>query len=257
MRSREAELARSVRSVQGRAVLIDDQELTRTAVRHALLANGFDVVGEADGLEAGLQTVLDERPDVVMIDITLGGVARPSAIEQVLSIGSNARVLVLTAHRDPRCLLEALRLGACGYVLKHESCDAIVRAVRAAVAGQSVISSEITRDLLASIRESSDGDATQDADAIRAALTTRELDILTRLAGGERNRDIGDELCLSEHTVKNHVASILAKLHLANRTQAAAHAIRAGLSCLIGAYLALGLDGEADLASAIVSSFAG
>lgn len=248
---------------RGTVVLIDDEELARTAVRHTLVEAGCEVVGEADSVAAGLRAVDDAVPELVIVDIAVGGSARPQVIEQLEQLPSHPasppRVLVLTANRDPRCLLEALKLGACGYILKDESCEAIVSAVRAAIAGQSILSSALTRDLLVTIGRSTDADAeaVRAADAIRAALTPRELDILKKLASGERNREIAGQLCLSEHTVKNHVASILGKLRVDNRAQAATRAVRAGLLCLGGASLATGLASEAEQGTAFFSMFGG
>ena len=123
--------------------------------------------------------------------------------------------------------------GAHGYILKSAAPEAIISAVRATAAGQSVLSPQIAGKLLERIRErdipvTAGGHSA--AVAIRAALTVRELEIFQRLASGESNQDIGRELSLSTNTVSNHIASILAKLHLENRIQAAVHAVRAGIS---------------------------
>jgi DNA-binding NarL/FixJ family response regulator len=239
-------------------VVIDDEELARTAVRHTLVEAGCEVVGEADSVEGGLRAVGDTGPDLVIIDIAFGEAARPQAIEQLSSCSISApRVLVLTTNRDPLCLLAALKLGACGYILKDEGCDAILSAVHAAIAGQSVISSAVTQELVVALAKSTDAgaEAVRAADAIRTSLTVRELDILKRLASGEGNRKIADQLCLSEHTVKNHVTSILCKMKVNNRAQAAAHAARAGLLCLSGTLLAAALAVGAEQSTAFFSTF--
>jgi DNA-binding NarL/FixJ family response regulator len=130
-------------------------------------------------------------------------------------------------------VVEAIIAGASGYILKSAPPAAIVAAVQATAAGESVLSSKIAGKLLERIRERDipiTADSKSAALAIRGALTRRELEIFTRLASGESNQDIGRALSLSTNTVSNHIASILAKLHLDNRIQAAVQAVRSGLS---------------------------
>ena len=151
--------------------------------------------------------------------------------------------------------------GACGYIVKEAGTEAIVESVRAAASGESVISSHIVGELLAHIRERDirvTAGSEHAADAIRMLLTERELDIFRRLASGESNHEIGLAFSLSENTVKNHVASILAKLHLDNRIQAAVQAVRCGFSCFTGAF-ALGalLQGRDSLPGTLIGFLLG
>jgi DNA-binding NarL/FixJ family response regulator len=145
-----------------------------------------------------------------------------------------SRILVLTGAEERHQVVEAIVAGACGYLLKeHATPDEIVGAVTASAAGECVISTHIAGDLLDRIRER-DIPVTARSEhartAIRMILTERELEIFKRLASGESNQEIGRALWLSENTVKNHIASILAKLQLDNRIQAAVQAVRSGIS---------------------------
>jgi NarL family two-component system response regulator LiaR len=214
-------------------VLVDDEELIRIALTQSLSAGGLNIVGEARTGEEGLALVVKIRPDVVLIDLQLPGISGVETIRQLSLLAPTSRLLVLTATDDRYGVVEAILAGACGYILKASGPDAIKTAVRASAAGESVISSHIAGDLLDRIRERDipvTARSEHAAAAIRAILTERELQIFKRLASGESNREIGRVLLLSENTVKNHVASILAKLQLDNRIQAAVQAVRSGIS---------------------------
>jgi DNA-binding NarL/FixJ family response regulator len=213
-------------------VLVDDEQLIRGALSHALSSGGLDVVGEAANGQDAVEMVIDLRPDVVLMDLRLPGISGVEAIERLGLLAPASRVLVLTRSEQNR-VVEAIVAGARGYILKSAAPEAIVGAVRATAAGESVLSWQIAGKLLERIRERDipvTADSNDAAVAIRAALTVRELEIFTRLASGESNQEIGRELSLSTNTVANHIASILAKLHLDNRIQAAVQAVRAGIS---------------------------
>jgi DNA-binding NarL/FixJ family response regulator len=213
-------------------VLVDDEQLIRSALAQALSVGGLDLVGEAaDALDA-IEMVLDLRPDVVLMDLRLPGMSGVEAIERLGLLAPASRVLVLTRSEQNR-VVEAIVAGASGYILKSAPPEAIIAAVKATAAGESVLSSQIAGKLLERIRERDIPVTTTSHDAasaIRAALTVRELEIFSRLASGNSNHDIAHELSLSTNTVHNHVASILAKLHLDNRIQAAVQAVRSGIS---------------------------
>jgi DNA-binding NarL/FixJ family response regulator len=213
-------------------VLVDDERLIRGALSHALSSAGLDVVGEAANGEDAVEMVIDLRPDVVLMDLRLPGISGVEAIERLGLLAPASRVLVLTRSEQNR-VVEAIVAGASGYILKSAAPEAITGAVKATAAGESVLSWQIAGKLLERIRERDipvTATTESAAVAIRAALTLRELEIFTRLASGESNQDIGRELSLSTNTVSNHIASILAKLHLDNRIQAAVQAVRAGIS---------------------------
>jgi two-component system, NarL family, response regulator LiaR len=211
-------------------VLADDERLIRAALAQALSQGGIEVVGEAASGEEAIRVVVDVRPDVVLMDLRLPGIAGVEAIQQLGLLAPASRVLVLTRSEQNR-VVEAIIAGASGYILKSAPTEAIVSAVLATAAGESVLSSQIAGKLLQRIRELNVPVKNADsALAIRAALTDRELEIFTRLASGKTNQEIADELSLSTNTVANHIASILAKLHLENRIQAAVQAVRSGIS---------------------------
>jgi DNA-binding NarL/FixJ family response regulator len=213
-------------------VLIDDEPLIRDSLARTLTAAGLHVVGEARSGEQAIALVLDLHPDVVLMELRLPGISGIQTIERICLYEPATRVLVLTRWERNK-VLEAIVAGAAGYILKTSPPDVIVEAIRETAAGESVISPQVAGKILQRIRElhvpiapSSQTEAKE----IRAVLTERELQIFARLATGDTNHQIGDTLGLSPNTVSNHVKSILMKLHLNNRVQAAAHAVRAGMS---------------------------
>jgi NarL family two-component system response regulator LiaR len=212
-------------------VLVDDEQLIRVALAQALSSSGLELVGEAASGEDAIELVVEVRPDVVMMDLQLPGMSGVQAIEQLGLLAPASRVLVLTRNEQNR-VVEAIIAGASGYILKSAPVEAVISAVKATAAGESVLSSKIAGKLLRRLREldipvKSSAVA---AAAIRTALTDRELEIFKRLASGKSNHEIAQDLSLSPNTVANHVARILAKLHVENRTQAAADAVRSGIS---------------------------
>jgi NarL family two-component system response regulator LiaR len=213
-------------------VVVDDEHLIRGALGRALTEDGLDLVGEAENAADAVKIVVDLRPDVVLMDIRIPGSEGVQAIEQLGLLAPASRILILTRSEQNR-VVEAIVAGASGYILKTAPLEAIIAAVRATAAGEAVISSQIAGKLLQRIRERDIAVTTGSSDAagaIRAALTPRELEIFTRLASGESNHDIAHGLSLSTSTVSNHISSILAKLHVENRIQAAVQAVRSGIS---------------------------
>src|SRR4051794_23175450 len=212
--------------------LVDDEQMVRSTLAQALSSAGLELVGQAGDAADAIELVVDLRPDVVLIDPRLPDASGVQAIERLSLLAPASRVLVLT-RTEQNQVVEAIVAGASGYILKSAGPEAIIAAVRQTAAGESVLSPQITGKLLARIRER-DIPVTADSQdaglAIRAALTTRELDIFARLAGGQNNQQIGSDLSLSANTIANHIASILHKLHLENRIQAAVHAVRSGIS---------------------------
>jgi DNA-binding NarL/FixJ family response regulator len=213
-------------------VVVDDEPIIRGALVQTLTGGGLEIVGDASNARDAVRLIVEIRPDVVLMDLRLPDNSGVQAIERLALLAPASRILILTRTEHNR-VVEAIVAGASGYILKTAPPKAIIAAVRATAAGESVISSQIAGKLLQRIRErdipvttSSDSAAS----AIRAVLTERELEIFERLASGRSNHDIARELSLSTNTVHNHVASILAKLHLDNRIQAAVQAVRSGIS---------------------------
>ncbi|HWF50324.1 MAG TPA: response regulator transcription factor [Solirubrobacteraceae bacterium] len=213
-------------------VVVDDVPLIRSSLAYALADAGIAVVGEAVDAEEAIQMVLDVRPDVVLTAINLPGMSGVELIERLALFAPASKVLVLTQSEQNR-VVEAIVAGASGYILKTATPDAIITAVRATANGENVLSPQIAGKLLDHIRDRNvpvTATVNPAASAIRAALTARELEIFTRLASGESNQQIGLQLSLSTNTVSNHIKSILDKLQLENRVQAAVQAVRAGIA---------------------------
>jgi DNA-binding NarL/FixJ family response regulator len=213
-------------------VLVDDEQLVRSALSVALAAEGIEPVGEAANAPDALAMVVDLRPDVVLMDLRLPQSRGVETIETLGLLAPASRMLILTRSEENR-VVEAIVAGASGYILKSAEPAAIIAAVVATAAGESVISPAIAGKLLKRIRERDIPITTENvsaASAIRAALTPREMEIFILLASGKSNHAIAADLALSTNTVSNHIASILAKLHLENRIQAAVQAVRSGIS---------------------------
>jgi DNA-binding NarL/FixJ family response regulator len=214
--------------------LLHSHELIRVALAELLVTAGAIVVGEAPSGEVkGLGQVARLRPDVVLVELAFGGESGVGTIRELSSLAPDSRILALGDSEGPSGAVEAIIAGACGYVVKSAAPDEIVGAVRQSAAGGCVISPQIADELLDRRRRREipvTAQSEQAAAGIRAVLSERELEIFERLAGGGSNREIGLELSLSEHTVKNHVAKILNKLGLENRIQAAVRAVRSGIS---------------------------
>jgi NarL family two-component system response regulator LiaR len=208
-----------------RLVLVDDHRVVRRGLRSYLEAfTDISIVGEASSGEAALENIDGWLPDVVVMDLLMpGGIDGIEATRRVRSISPHTQVVVLTAYTDDARVVAALRAGAIGYVRKEANPEVLLAAVRAAAQGQSVIDPAIAEAVLEDLV--SDSPAKED-------LTQRELDVLRSLAHGRTNREIAEELVVGEETIKTHVGNILAKLHLAHRTQAVVFALKEGLISL-------------------------
>jgi DNA-binding NarL/FixJ family response regulator len=210
-------------------VVVDDHNFFRQGLRGLLSEQGLDVVGEAASGEAALKLVEATAPDVVVMDLSMPGIGGVEATRQLTAAAPNTRVLVLTIAADSGHMIDALMAGACGYLLKNASVDEIVTGIRAAAAGESLISPPIAAKLLDRLRASGHEPAEPAPEPVGAQLSERELQVLRLLAAGKDNSEIAQELFISPKTVKNHISSILAKLHIENRIQAAVYAVRSGI----------------------------
>jgi DNA-binding NarL/FixJ family response regulator len=202
-----------------RVLVVDDHPVVRQGLRTFLdLQDGLAVVGEAADGALAVSAARELRPDVVLLDLRMPGADGVAALRGLRAAGDTAKVLIITSFTEPSAVLPALRAGAAGCVYKDIDPPALAAAVRAVHAGHVLLHPDVAR-LLA------DGE-TRRADA---RLTGREQDVLAAIARGRANREIARELGLSEKTVKTHVSAILAKLGVQDRTQAALHAVRAGI----------------------------
>ena len=205
-----------------RVLVVDDHAVVREGLRTFLsLQDGIEVVGEAaDGREA-VAAAERERPDVVVMDLVMPRLDGVQAMRELRARVPRARVIVLTSFLDDDRLLPAIRAGAAGYLLKNVEPAELARAVRAADAGEALIDPVVAARLV---------DALADADDRRdeQPLTAREQEVLDLIARGYANKRIALELGIAEKTVKTHVGHVLAKLGVADRTQAALYATRVG-----------------------------
>lgn len=211
-----------------RVLLVDDHNLFRSGVK-ALLARqpDFEVVGEAaDGLE-GLKRAKQLNPDVVLLDLHMPGLSGREVVKGMVDELPDTRVLMLTVSEDAEDLLETLRSGARGYLLKNIDAEYLVDAIRRAARGEAVMSPQMTGKLLAGLQSAERGQPAPGSDWEK--LSARERGILTLLARGASNKEIAREINLAESTVKIHVQSILRKLKLSGRVQAAVYAVEKGL----------------------------
>lgn len=206
-----------------RIALIDDHTLFRSGIK-ALLArqDDYEVVGEAaDGL-SGVKLVEQTAPDVVLLDLDMPVMNGREALAQILSSRPEQVVVMLTVSEDSEDLTECMRLGARGFLLKNIHTDFLVDAIRKAAEGDNVFSPEMTARLVQSLIQPN----TPQAASAMDALTPRELEILGYLAAGHSNKIIARKLNLAESTIKVHVQSILRKLELSSRVQAAVYAVQ-------------------------------
>lgn len=206
--------------------IIDDHTLFRSGIRLLLQRqDGFEVVGEAgDGLE-GVKLAKRLEPDVVLLDLHMPGVGGLEALQLLQEELPQVQVVMLTVSEDAQDLLEALRIGARGYLLKNIETDFLLDAIRRAAAGESVMSPQMANRLADAVRAPQSNTKTSPA----AKLSPREAEIIAMLAAGASNKEIARRLELAESTVKIHVQGILRKLNLSSRVQAAVYAVEHGL----------------------------
>lgn len=209
---------------QIRAIVIDDHELFRGGLIQLLQDNGIAVVGEAALAAHGVELAQRLLPDVVLMDLNMPAMSGIEATQRLNAGAPLTRVLVLTVAADEETVVEALLAGACGYLVKDAAVAEIVEGVRAAARGESLISPRVATRLVSRIRRPAELEPDPGS-----ALTTREREILELIARGMDNVGIAHTLFLSQHTVKNYVSSILVKLQVENRIQAAVRAVRRGL----------------------------
>lgn len=212
-----------------RVLLVDDQALFREALR-TLISTWSDivVVGEASDGQEAIATAQASQPDVVLMDMRMPRMDGVAAIRQLHEIMPACRVIVLTTFDDDEYVFDGLRAGAVGYLLKDVSSEKLEEAIRAAARGETFLQPSVAAKVVAEFtRLEPDRKANQDA--LVEPLSERELEILRLVADGLSNREIANDLVITEGTVKNHVTSILGKLSVRDRTQAAIKARDLGL----------------------------
>jgi DNA-binding NarL/FixJ family response regulator len=209
--------------------LVDDHDLFRTGLKNLLAEqDGIAVVAEAANGADAVRLVRELAPDVVVMDLNMPTMSGVEATRHITALSPLTRVIVLTISEDDADVMDAVVAGACGYLLKDASITDVVAGIRAAAVGSSLISPTIASKVLQRVRASTAD--VEMAEAIRAELSDRELQVLKLIANGKDNAQIAAELVISPKTVKNHISNILMKLQIQNRIQAAVYAVRSGLA---------------------------
>ena len=202
-----------------RIFIVDDHSLFRDGVISLLEADGHTVVGQAgDGLTA-VGSVRSAKPDMVLMDIKMPGMDGIEALRLIKSASPEVKVIMLTVSEDEASLIDAIRAGADGYLLKHLNAKDFLEMISGIERGEAAITRSLTTRLLRHM-------ATPEPESERSLLSEREVEILKLVSTGMSNRAIADELLISENTVKYHLKNILHKLGVSNRTEAVSWAIQ-------------------------------
>jgi two-component system, NarL family, response regulator LiaR len=212
-----------------RVLVVDDHDLFRAGLASVLASNAdIDVVAQASGGRTAIRLARELRPDVVLMDLRMPDLDGPAATKAIVEHNPTTRVLALTVASDESDVATAIVAGACGYLLKDSPIDDVVEAVRAAARGVAWLSPRAADALLDRIRREyvEPGPSSE----LAHDLSPRELEVLQLVARGLDNSEIASELSISPRTAKNHVSSILSKLEVPNRIQAATYAVRRGLA---------------------------
>ena len=200
-----------------RVLICDDHEVVREGLRGLISRQaGMSVVGEADSVADSIAAAARATPDVVIMDVRLPDGSGVEACRAIREARPETRVIMLTSYADDEALFASIIAGASGYLLKQTRGQAVIDAITAVAAGRSLLDPDVTGKVLERLRES------RAEDPALASLTEQERKVLAGLAEGKTNREIGQQLFLSEKTVKNYVSRILDKLDLSRRAEAAA-----------------------------------
>jgi two-component system response regulator DevR len=209
-----------------RIIIVDDHEVVRLGLRTLLERHpDFTVVGEAATAKEAVQKTLLLRPNVVVMDIRLPGGSGIDACRKIVEQAPETRVIMLTSYAEDEMLFDAIAAGACGYVLKQIGSDDLVRAIETVGEGEALLDPALTQRVFARVREA----ARKEQEEAFAGLTDQEMRVLAQVVEGKTNREIAGAMFLGEGTVRNYVSSILRKLNLTNRAEAAAYAVEHNL----------------------------
>lgn len=209
-----------------RIFIVDDHEVVRLGLK-ALLEHHpqFEVVGEAGNAREALEQVARIQPDVVLMDVRLPGTSGIEVCEEITKNYDNIRVIILTSYADDEMLFSAIRAGASGYVLKQIGAEDLIKALEAVGRGEALLDPAVTQRVFQEVRRAV---KEEEAQAFQN-LSQQERHVLLLVSEGRTNREIAKALFLGEGTVRNYVSSILSKLGVSNRAEAAAYAVEHNL----------------------------
>jgi RNA polymerase sigma factor (sigma-70 family) len=212
--------------VKKRIMIVDDHEVIRLGLR-TLLENypGFEVVAEASGAREAVQQVSTYRPDIVLMDIRLPGKSGIEACEEIINKFPQVKVIMLTSYAEDEMLFSAIKAGASGYVLKQVNSDDLVKSIEAVARGEASLDPAVTQRVFQEVRKA----IKEEEESAFNNLSQQERMVLKLVSEGKTNREISQKLYLGEGTVRNYVSSILSKLSVSNRAEAAAFAVEHNL----------------------------
>jgi DNA-binding NarL/FixJ family response regulator len=209
-----------------RILLVDDHEVVRVGLKALLEKHpDFEVVAEAATAREAVDKTDSYKPDVVVMDIRLKGGSGIEACQEIVESSPDTQVIMLTSYAEDEMLFSAIRAGAAGYVLKQIGGDDLVRAIEAVGRGEALLDPAVTQRVFQEVRKA----AREEEASAFAELTQQEMHVLQLVSEGRTNRQIAEMLFLGEGTVRNYVSSILSKLNVRNRAEAAAYAVEHNL----------------------------
>ena len=204
-----------------RLLLADDHRMLRETLKRSMLDEGFEVIGEASDGQDAVRQAIELRPDVVLMDVTMPEMDGVEAARQICEADLDIRVIMLTMHADQDVIAAAIRAGAVGYLVKDCSFEEVADTVRQAMSANTDVSPALAATMLAEARDLTDAGDT--------VVSKREIEVLQLIADGCSTPEVAEQLFISQKTVKNHLASIYAKLDARDRTQAVLQAVRMGI----------------------------
>jgi NarL family two-component system response regulator LiaR len=203
-----------------RVIIADDHPVVRQGLRGFLdTIDDLEVVAEAADGDEAVALAREHVPDVILMDLLMPNKNGVEAISEIVDFSPASKVIVLTSYTEDEYLFPAMQAGATGYLVKDTAPEELVSAIRAAARGHATLHPTVAAKLVRGVGRS-------EKDKLLGDLSNRELDVIRLVARGMSNREIADELCITEGTVKSHVSNILSKLHLVHRTQAALFALK-------------------------------
>lgn len=209
-----------------RIILVDDHEVVRIGLKTLLDRHpDFDVVGEASSAREAIEKTASLQPNVVVMDIRLPGMSGIDACEEIVKRFPDTKVLMLTSYAEDEMLFSAIRAGASGYVLKQIGSDDLIKALESVGSGEGLLDPAVTQRVFQEVRRA----VRQEEASAFANLSQQEKHVLQLVSEGKTNREIAKALFLGEGTVRNYVSSILSKLGVNNRAEAAAYAVEHSL----------------------------